>query len=119
MIKNRSSVRKKVGEKVILMRDMISNNNIGDKKIITNQEYTTNGESLIVVKNTDTCKLTLDNETTEHIKIKSLTETILEPKIGKIDEEWDEILLSKGSCVELSLVEGNYYILSSDGLKLD
>ena len=35
-----------------------------------------------------------------------------------IDEEWDELLLEKGSCVQFQFVQGNWYILSSDGLKI-
>jgi hypothetical protein len=34
------------------------------------------------------------------------------------DEEWDEIALDKGSCVEFIFINQNWYILSSDGLKI-
>jgi hypothetical protein len=36
---------------------------------------------------------------------------------GLIDEEYDEIVTSKGACVELRFIGGNWYIMSSDGLK--
>jgi hypothetical protein len=37
--------------------------------------------------------------------------------MGRIDDEWDELELGKGSCVEFQNVNGIWYILSSDGLK--
>jgi hypothetical protein len=45
--------------------------------------------------------------------------TTIKPDVGKIDEEYDEIVLDKFSCVVFRLVGGNWYILSSDGLKQD
>jgi len=53
----------------------------------------------------------------EKITIKSLTTTLVKSDTGLIDEEWDELLLEKGSCVQFQFLEGNWYILSSDGLK--
>lgn len=89
------------------------------KKIITSPEYITNGEILIVVKDTDTCNITLDNNTTEHIIIKALTKVFIRPSYGKIDEFYDEILIDWGACVEFYLLEDNWFIVSSDGLKLE
>ena len=37
----------------------------------------------------------------------------------KVDEDWDEITIGRGACVELQNVRGVWYILSSDGVKLD
>jgi hypothetical protein len=34
-----------------------------------------------------------------------------------IDEEFNEVELTKGSCVEFRKIGDNWYILSSDGLK--
>ena len=34
-------------------------------------------------------------------------------------EDWDEISIGKGACVELQNVNGVWYILSSDGIKMD
>jgi len=48
-----------------------------------------------------------------------LTTVLIKPDVGLIDEEWDELLLEKGACVHLSFVEGNWYIISSDGMKLN
>jgi hypothetical protein len=53
------------------------------------------------------------------IIVKSLTTVLVKPDIGKIDEEWDELMMEKGSCVQLFFVDDNWYILSSDGLKID
>ena len=36
-----------------------------------------------------------------------------------IDEEFDEVILSKGSCVEFKFFGDFWYILSSDGIKND
>jgi len=55
---------------------------------------------------------------TKRIVIKSLTSVLVKPDLGSIDEEWDELLLEKGSCVQFQFVQGNWYILSSDGLKM-
>ena len=76
-------------------------------KIISNSSYTTNNETFLIVKNV-----------TNKITIKSLTSVLVKSDVGSIDEEWDEILLEKGACVKFKFVEGNWYILSSDGLKL-
>ena len=89
------------------------------KKIITSDEYQTNGEVLIVVKDVETCNLKLDSNTTEHIIIKALTKVFIRPSSGKIDEFYDEIFIDWGACVEFYLLENNWYIVSSDGLKLE
>jgi hypothetical protein len=89
------------------------------KKIINSNEYQTNGEVLIVVKDVETCNLKLDSNTTEHIIIKALTKVFIRPSSGKIDEFYDEIFIDWGACVEFYLLENNWYIVSSDGLKLE
>jgi hypothetical protein len=89
------------------------------KKIITNSEYKTNGEILIVIKEVDSCNLTLDSNTTDHIIIKAFTKVYIRPSFGKIDEYYDEIFIDLGACVEFYLLENNWYIVSSDGLKLE
>jgi len=88
-------------------------------KFIESSEYRTFGETLLIVRNTQSTKIVLDSSTTTYIKIKALTNVIIIPFIGKIDEEYDEILINKGACVEFFNTEGNWYILSSDGLKLE
>ena len=87
-------------------------------KIISNSSYTTNNETFLIVKNVDYSEVTLNSNVTNKITIKSLTSVLVISDVGSIDEEWDEILLEKGACVKFKFVEGNWYILSSDGLKL-
>lgn len=87
-----------------------------DSAIVTNTTYKTNGEYLIVTKNVERCEIILNHDTTDHVVIKSLTNTVVKSE-KLIDEEFNEVELSKGSCVEFRKIEDNWYILSSDGLK--
>jgi len=89
------------------------------KKIITESNYRTNGEILLVIKDVESCNITLDSITTEHIIIKALTKVFIRPSSGKIDEYYDEIFIDWGACVEFYMVDNNWYIVSSDGLKLE
>ena len=86
--------------------------------VVSESEYTTNGEYAIVIRGVDNCKLKLNSITTDRIKIKAMTKTLIIPDMNSIDEEWDEIALDKGSCVEFIFINQNWYILSSDGLKI-
>jgi hypothetical protein len=88
------------------------------QKIISDSTYITNDETFLIVKNVDYSEVTLNSSVTNKITIKSLTSVLIKSDIGSIDEEWDELLLEKGACVQFQFVEGNWYILSSDGLKL-
>ena len=87
------------------------------KKIISDAVYKTGEEVLLVVKSVDYSEVTLNSEF-DKITIKSLTTVLVKSDVGEIDEEWDELLLEKGACVQFQFVEGNWYILSSDGLKI-
>ena len=87
-------------------------------KIIYDSTYTTNNETFLIVKDVDYSEVTLNSSVTTKITIKSLTSVLIKSDVGSIDEEWDELLLEKGACVQFQFVEGNWYILSSDGLKL-
>jgi hypothetical protein len=87
-----------------------------ESAIVTNSSYTTNGEYTIVTKDIESCEIFLNEKTTDHIVIKSLTHTIVRSS-KLIDEEFSEVELEKGSCVEFKFVGENWYILSSDGLK--
>ena len=86
--------------------------------IISKDQYHTNDESLLIVKGIPNCEVTLNSKLTKRIIIKSLTTVLIKSDVGTIDEEWDELLLEKGACVQFQFVEGNWYILSSDGLKM-
>ena len=89
------------------------------KKIITESDYRTNGEILLVIKDVESCNIILDSNTTEHIIVKALTKVFIRPSSGKIDEHYDEIFIDWGACVEFYMLENNWYIVSSDGLKLE
>jgi hypothetical protein len=90
-----------------------------DTIIISDEMYKTNGENLLIVREVFQSKVKLDSTTTDRIKIKTLTNCTIIPDLNRIDEEWDEISVGKGACVELQNVNGVWYILSSDGMKLD
>lgn len=87
-----------------------------DVAVVTNNQYSTNGESAIVIKDTESCDLFLDSKTTDHIVIKALTKVNVTAD-SLIDEEFDIIELDKGACVEYRKIGDYWYILSSDGLK--
>ena len=91
--------------------------NVSEVSIVSETEYSTNGEECVIVKSVSQSVIILDSKTTEHTVIKCLTHVIIKPSIGKIDEEFDEIVADKGACIEFRFCEGNWYILSSDGLK--
>jgi hypothetical protein len=85
--------------------------------IISETEYQTNGESCIVVRNVSQSTITLNSKTTDHIVVKAMVLTTVKPDVGKIDEDYDEIVMDRYACVEFRFAAGNWYILSSDGLK--
>ena len=85
--------------------------------IVSDNDYTTNGESVIITKIVDNCDVILNHENTDHVIIKALTKTKIRPITGLIDEEFNEINIEKGACVELYYGFGSWYIVSSDGLK--
>ena len=87
--------------------------------VVSEPEYETNGEYAIVVTGVDTCKLKLNSLSTDRTKIKAMTKVLIIPDFGAIDDAWDEILMDKGSCVEFVFINKAWYILSSDGLKLE
>jgi hypothetical protein len=85
--------------------------------VVSETEYSTTGESCIVVRGVTQSVITLDSKTTDHVVVKSMTRLTIKPDIGKIDEDYDEIVADKYACIEFRFVGGNWYILSSDGLK--
>ena len=110
--------KKKIGEVTKTLRYGQSPS-IKIKKIVNTPTYETNGEYLLIVKDVDKCTITLDGYTTESVKIKVLTKTSIIPKYSLIDEQYDEIEIDNGACVELEFFDGNWYIISSDGMKLE
>lgn len=88
-----------------------------DLTLVSESEYTTSGEGYIIVKDVQSSKIKLNSTTTDHITIKALTQVLIIPDVGRIDEDYDELLIGRGACVEFYFGFGNWYILSSDGLK--
>ena len=87
-------------------------------KVITTPNYITDEETILIVKNVKECEIILNSKKNNKIVIKSLTTVLVKSDVGQIDEDWDELLLEKGACVQFQFVEGNWYITSSDGLKM-
>jgi len=87
-----------------------------DSIICKSSSYTTKGESSIIVRGIPNCVVTLDEKTTDHVTIKSMTNvTIKSSKL--IDDEFNQIETERGASVELRYVVDGWYIMSSDGLK--
>ena len=91
--------------------------NTSEVSIVSERDYVTNGEECIIVRNVAESTIILDSKTTDHIVVKSMTKITIKPDVGKIDEDYDEIVADKYACIEFRFCSGNWYILSSDGLK--
>jgi hypothetical protein len=91
--------------------------NSSEISLVSEETYTTEGEECIIVRTVPYCTLYLNHFTTDHVVIKALTNVLVKPRVGKIDEEYEDVELSKGACVEFRFANSNWYILSSDGLK--
>jgi hypothetical protein len=85
--------------------------------VVSETEYLTSGESCILVRGVTQSTIILNSISTDHIVVKSMTRLTIKPDIGKIDEDYDEIVADKYACIEFRFIGGNWYILSSDGLK--
>jgi hypothetical protein len=112
-------LRERPIRKTILRGDRSLNLNTFETVVVSEEFYSTMGEKLVVIRDVDHCKIKLDSTTTDKIKIKTLTNCIITPDMGRIDDDWDEISVGRGACVELQNVRGVWYILSSDGLKME
>jgi len=114
-----SIVKNKPVRKTVFRGERSLNLDTFETVIVSDEIYKTNGENLLIIRDVAQSKVKLDSTTTDKIKIKSLTNCTIIPDIGRIDEDWDEISIGRGACVELQNVNGIWYILSSDGIKLD
>jgi hypothetical protein len=85
--------------------------------MISDEIYTTEGESVIITKELGLIEVILNHKNTDHVIVKALTNTKIKPIEGLIDEEYSEINIEKGACVELYYAFGSWFIVSSDGLK--
>jgi hypothetical protein len=85
--------------------------------MVSELDYRTNGEDCCIIRGVPKSFVVLDSRTSDHITIKAMTQITIRPDVGKIDEEYDEIVADKFACIEFRFVGGTWYILSSDGLK--
>ena len=114
-----SIIKNKPVRKTVFRGERSFNLDTFETIVISDEIYKTNGETLLIVRDVAQSKVKLDSVTTERIKIKTLTNCTIIPDVGRIDEDWDEISVGRGACVELQNVSGVWYILSSDGLKME
>ena len=105
--------------RTIPSRRIINGNPVDTSEISVVSElyYRTNGEACIIVRGVSESNIVLDSKTTDHIVVKSMVKTTIIPDLGKIDEDYDELVMDRYACVEFRFVGGHWYILSSDGLK--
>ena len=94
--------------------------NIPEKNTLTKvvtEDYTTNGEYLLV--STSDSTITLNSAVGTKVRIKSLSNTSVVPDIGLIDSRWENVELDNNSSVEFVFVSDlNYWVIvSSDGIK--
>ena len=117
----RKNVVKYETQKVIIPQQPFTEpTEIKQKMIIVREPfYTTSDHEIIIVKDVDECKIVLNSAKIDNVTIKSLTKVSIKPDLGEIDEFWEEIIIDKGACVNFRFMEGNWYIISSDGMKLE
>jgi hypothetical protein len=101
-------MKRVIGEEVLLTSQVC---------MVSDETYTTEGESVIITKELELIEVILNHKNTDHVIVKALTTTKIKPIDGLIDEEYSEINIEKGACVELYYAFGSWFIVSSDGLK--
>jgi hypothetical protein len=108
------SIIKSISSKRIIRGEVI---NASEISVVSESTYKTNGENCIIVRGVAQSVVILDSTNTDHVVVKSMTNLTILPDVGLIDEEYDEVVVDKFACIEFRFVGGNWYILSSDGLK--
>jgi hypothetical protein len=108
------AIIKSIPSKRIIAGQVLTTSEIS---VVSETTYRTNGESCIVVRGVSESVIILDSTTTDHVVVKSMINLTILPDVGKIDEEYDEVVVDKFACIEFRFIGGNWYILSSDGLK--
>ena len=101
-------MKRVIGEEVLLTSQVC---------MVSDETYITEGESVIITKELELIEVILNHSNTDHVIVKALTTTKIKPIDGLIDEEYSEINIEKGACVELYYAFGSWFIVSSDGLK--
>jgi hypothetical protein len=108
------AIIKSISSKRIIRGEVI---NASEISVVSESTYKTNGENCIIVRGVAQSVIILDSTNTDQVVVKSMTNLTILPDVGKIDEEYDEVVVDKFACIEFRFVGGNWYILSSDGLK--
>jgi hypothetical protein len=108
------AIIKSISSRRIIRGEVI---NASEISVVSESTYKTNGENCIIVRGVTQSVIILDSSNTDHVVVKSMTNLIILPDVGLIDEEYDEVVVDKFACIEFRFVGGNWYILSSDGLK--
>jgi hypothetical protein len=108
------AIIKSISSKRIIKGEVI---NASEISVVSETTYKTNGENCIIVRGVAQSVVILDSKNTDHVVVKSMTNLTILPDVGLIDEEYDEVVVDKFACIEFRFVGGNWYILSSDGLK--
>jgi len=108
------AIIKSISSKRIIRGEVI---NASEISVVSESTYKTNGENCIIVRGVAQSVVILDSTNTDHVVVKSMTNLTILPDVGLIDEEYDEVIVDKFACIEFRFVGGNWYILSSDGLK--
>ena len=108
------AIIKSISSRRIIKGEVI---NASEISVVSETTYRTNGESCIIVRGVTQSVIILDSKNTDHVVVKSMTNLTILPDVGLIDEEYDEVVVDKFACIEFRFVGGNWYILSSDGLK--
>jgi hypothetical protein len=108
------AIIKSISSKRIIRGEVI---NASEISVVSESTYKTNGESCIIVRGVAQSVIILDSSNTDHVVVKAMTNLTILPDVGLIDEEYDEVVVDKFACIEFRFVGGNWYVLSSDGLK--
>ena len=108
------AIIKSISSRRIIKGEVI---NASEISVVSESTYKTNGENCIIVRSVAQSVIILDSSNTDHVVVKSMTNLTILPDVGLIDEEYDEVVVDKFACIEFRFVGGNWYILSSDGLK--
>ena len=108
------AIIKSISSRRIIKGEVI---NASEISVVSESTYKTNGESCIIVRGVAQSVVILDSTNTDHVVVKAMNNLIILPDVGLIDEEYDEVVVDKFACIEFRFVGGNWYVLSSDGLK--
>ena len=88
-----------------------------DKVKVVSSDFNIIHDGIIIARGEEDVKLTISDELSGLVRIKSLTNTTVYSN-RKIDEKWNQMELENGSSISLLCHDNFIYILSSDGDKI-